>query len=201
MRVKPIPTRPASARSRQRHHYRQTRPPCFSSRTGGEHASRDGISEGYWGSAGSPCSGFNIGVSEAGDGGLACSGLGDSDWGEGMKTTSMSKGSTPENYVRELRFAQSGVISGVPEHPERIPTLRRRAGGGQVGFANNDTAVAQGSNLGVAVPHSHGSCASCRPFSGLEGKQPSARKQSIRRFESGVWTTHDHTNCAGTVEC
>ena len=101
MRVKPIPTRPASARSRQRDHYRQTRPPCFSSCTGGEHASRDGIREGHWGSAGPPRSGFNIGVSEAGDGGLACSGLGDSDWGEGMKTTSMSKGSTPENYVRD----------------------------------------------------------------------------------------------------
>src|SRR5207249_1413981 len=151
MRVKPIPTRPASARSRQRHHYRQTRPPCFSSRTGGEYASRDGISEGYWGSAGPPCSGFNIGVSEAGDGGLACSGLGDSDWGEGMKTTSMSKGSTPENYVQRAALAQSGVISGLPEHPERIPTLRRRAGGGQIGIANNDTAVAQGSNPGVAV--------------------------------------------------
>jgi len=73
-------TRPASARSRQRHRYRQTRAPCFSSRTGGKHASRDGISEGYWGS-GPLCSGFNIGVSEAGDGGFVCSGLGNSDLG------------------------------------------------------------------------------------------------------------------------
>ena len=40
------------------------------------------------------------------------SGLGDSDWGDGMKTTSMSQGSTPENYVRELRL-RSPVSSQV----------------------------------------------------------------------------------------
>ena len=69
-------------------------------------------SEGDWGSAGSPCSGLNIGVSEARDGGLACRGLGDSDGGEGMKTASMSKGATPENYVRQLRL-RSPVSSQV----------------------------------------------------------------------------------------
>jgi hypothetical protein len=47
-----------------------------------------------------------------------------------MKTTSMSRGQRPR-ITSEAALAQSGVISGLPEHPERIPTLRRRAGGGQ----------------------------------------------------------------------
>jgi len=114
--------------------------------------------------------------------------------------TSMSKGSTPENYVRELRLrspVSAQVYRSILNGFQRF--VAEQAEDKSVS-QTNDTAVAQGSNPGVAVPHSHGSCGSCRPFSGLEGKQPSTHKQSIRRLESGVWTTHDHTGCAGTVE-
>ena len=100
------------ARSRQRDHHGQTRSSYFSSCTSCEHAARGGTSEGDRRSAGPSCGGFNIGLSEAGDGGLACRGHGDSDGGESMKTVSMSSGNATRLCPRAA-LAQSGVIPEV----------------------------------------------------------------------------------------
>ena len=57
-----------------------------------------------------------------------------------MKTTSASLG-TPAVRPRTA-LAQSTLIPRLSLAPERIPTLRRRAGGGQIHIADNGTAVA-----------------------------------------------------------
>ena len=92
-----------------------------------------------------------------------------------MKTTSMSKGSTPENYVRELRL-RSPVSSQV--YLSILNGFQRFVAEQAEDKSVSQTTIRQWLKDRTLVWPFHivtDRARACRPFSGLEGKQRRTR--------------------------